>query len=748
MENNIEEQQNSSSVGSMSSLGSHLPVGRRESEDKGLAISTLKNPTLAISDDEMNDPDTDNEQHARKLILRSKARSTSITSLSMSSFPYGSFALGPISVLPPEILCVIFSYLNSKSDLLSVALTCRYWADLIIEPIWFRPGISRTEVFEKLRRVMSLPKEETAYDYRKYIKRLNLSLVPHLVTDDYLKLFIGSTNLERITLVNCSNLGHVNISGILKGCSRLQSIDLSGVRDIQDDIYYELSNNCKRLQGLYAPGSSKVSKAAVLAVVRNCPLLKRVKLSDCNEVDDEVLDNLVDCCPNLVEVELHGCEKVTNKSLNKLFAQLEFLKEFKISKNSNISYQCFESTSGSQLCLERLRILDLTQCNNITDKAVEMVIKLAPRLRNVLLSKCTAITDRSLRAIATLGKNLHYVHLGHCSNITDFGAKDLIKSCFRLQYIDLACCTQLTNETVQELSMLPRLRRIGLVKCSQITDDGIIALASYGRNGDDTLERVHLSYCMNLTVYPIYKLLKACPKLTHISLTGVSQFLRPDITQFCRDPPSEFNPQQKSIFCVFSGEGVAQLREHLRSLYETPQSPEGEGMEVLEIITTIIEHVDEVNERLFEDNIQRERLRLFVETTDHLVNHFYQLNVPRAHLTLFAKCVLTRLPTEHVPRVQRFFQLMQLHPIQQQQRQQAQPANNRPVNAPVTVRNNAVLLRQDQLIRLEDREREARAMPQDREDQGETTQQQRQLLPAQAFRGQMTIDDDEIMEEL
>ena len=32
-------------------------------------------------------------------------------------------------------------------------------------------------------------------------------------------------------------------------------------------------------------------------------------------------------------------------------------------------------------------------------------------------------------------------------------------------------------------------------------------------------------------------LLKACPRLTHLSLTGVPAFLRDDLDRFCRDAP-------------------------------------------------------------------------------------------------------------------------------------------------------------------------------------------------------------------
>lgn len=40
-------------------------------------------------------------------------------------------------------------------------------------------------------------------------------------------------------------------------------------------------------------------------------------------------------------------------------------------------------------------------------------------------------------------------------------------------------------------------------------------------------------------------------------------FLREDLTSFCREAPGEFTVQQREVFCVFSGEGVINLRKYL-----------------------------------------------------------------------------------------------------------------------------------------------------------------------------------------
>lgn len=165
---------------------------------------------------------------------------------------------------------------------------------------------------------------------------------------------------------------------------------------------------------------------------------------------------------------------------------------------------------------EHLRILDLTSCARLTDRAVERIIDAAPRLRNLVLAKCGNITDAAVYAISKLSKNLHYVHLGHCRNITDEGVKRLVASCNRIRYIDLGCCTHLTDDSVTRLATLPKLKRIGLVKCTNITDNSMYALARANHRSRQrrdhhgnfvpneyhvsSLERVHLSYCVNLTL--------------------------------------------------------------------------------------------------------------------------------------------------------------------------------------------------------------------------------------------------------
>ena len=98
----------------------------------------------------------------------------------------------------------------------------------------------------------------------------------------------------------------------------------------------------------------------------------------------------------------------------------------------------------------------------------------------------------------------------------------------------------------------------------------------------------------------IHALLNQCPKLTHLSLTGVQAFfLREDLISFCREAPpglfplssffsldfffsrrhpnhrAEFTDHQRNMFCVFSGEGVNRLRNYLNEDPESLYNAEG-----------------------------------------------------------------------------------------------------------------------------------------------------------------------------
>ncbi|KAK1622784.1 F-box domain-containing protein [Colletotrichum phormii] len=490
-----------------------------------------------------------------------------------------------VNRLPSEILISIFAKLNNSNDLFNCMLTCKRWAKNSVDLLWHRPACTNWKNHSSI--CLTLQLETPFFAYRDFIKRLNLAAggLADKISDGSVMPLSVCTRVERLTLTNCRNLTDQGLTKLVENSSSLLALDISGDEHITDVSILTIAEHCKRLQGLNISGCRLITNDSMMQLAENCRFIKRLKLNDCAQLQDNAILAFAENCPNILEIDLHQCAQIGNEPITALIAKGQSLRELRLAGCELIDDSAFLTLPPAKT-YDHLRILDLTSCARLTDQSVQKIIDAAPRLRNLVLAKCRNITDVAVNAISKLGKNLHYLHLGHCGHITDEAVKRLVQQCNRIRYIDLGCCTNLTDDSVTKLAQLPKLKRIGLVKCSSITDESVFALARANHrprarrdahgNIDEyyssSLERVHLSYCTNLTLKSIIKLLNYCPRLTHLSLTGVTAFLREEFAEFCRPPPPEFTDHQRGVFCVFSGVGVTKLRDYLNT------SPEYEGL--------------------------------------------------------------------------------------------------------------------------------------------------------------------------
>jgi len=493
--------------------------------------------------------------------------------------------LSPISRLPAELMISVFAKLSSPTDLKNCMLVSNDWARNSVGLLWHRPSTNKWSNVKSV--IQAVRTTNSFFDYSSLIKRLNLSTLGNEVSDGTLQPLSSCKRVERLTLTNCAKLTDLSLVSMLEENRSLLALDVTNVESITDKTMFALAKHAIRLQGLNITNCRKITDEALEAVAKSCKHLKRLKLNGCSQLSDKSIVAFALHCRYILEIDLHDCKNLDDDSITTLITEGPNLRELRLAHCWKITDQAFLRLP-SESTYDCLRILDLTDCGELQDSGVQKIVYAAPRLRNLVLAKCRNITDRAVLAITRLGKNLHYIHLGHCSRITDTGVVQLVKHCNRIRYIDLACCTNLTDASVTQLATLPKLKRIGLVKCAAITDRSIWALAKprqVGSNGPvaaSVLERVHLSYCTNLTLQVhdhlyysalihtnlsqgIHALLNNCPRLTHLSLTGVQAFLRDDLLVYCREAPPEFNEHQRDVFCVFSGVGVQRLRAFLNT---------------------------------------------------------------------------------------------------------------------------------------------------------------------------------------
>jgi len=415
--------------------------------------------------------------------------------------------VSPVHRLPAELLISIFSRLSASQDLRSCMLVSKDWARNSVGLLWHRPAMNKWDSIHSV--VLSIRRSDKFFAYQDLVKRLNMSTLASNVSDGTLAGMTQCKRIERLTLTNCTKLTDVSLQPLIDHNRSLLALDVTGLDQLTDRTMITVADNCLRLQGLNVTGCKKLTDASVEAVAKNCRHLKRLKFNNCVQLTDNSILVVAQHSTHLLEIDLYGLQNLESPAVAALLMSCPHMRELRLAHCSRITDSAFSDIPydpDMPVTFEALRILDLTDCNELGDKGVERIIQTCPRLRNLILAKCRQITDRAVFAITKLGKNLHYIHLGHCQRITDISVEALAKACNRIRYIDLACCSNLTDSSVTKLAGLPKLKRIGLVKCAGITDRSIYALAmgevKNGKkmNGVSVLERVHLSYCTLLTL--------------------------------------------------------------------------------------------------------------------------------------------------------------------------------------------------------------------------------------------------------
>ncbi|KIY49376.1 RNI-like protein [Fistulina hepatica ATCC 64428] len=368
----------------------------------------------------------------------------------------------------------------------------------------------------------------------------------------------------------------------------VEVVILSGVTDLSDRTLIAIARQCYNIGGLGVSGCTLITDFSLLELATVHPPLRWLHLTGAVGTTDPAVSAIARSCADLVELELADLPLVTAISLREVWDFSRNLQSLNLSRLPQLDEKAFPSAIGPDdgsdsetargesaddekplphrpvtvvealppLILTRqsphLRILDLSYCP-VTDDVIAGIVYHAPKIQNLILAGCTRLTDHALEHVARLGPHLDILVLAHVSSISDVGMMKIARACTSLRCVDLAFCRNLTDLTILELANL-QIQRLSVVRVQRLTDMAIYALAEHTR----TLERLHMSYCDNITLNAVHFLLKKCPNLIHLSATGVPSFRRKGVRRFSGSPPSGQN-HDPAAFRVFDGENVGRL---------------------------------------------------------------------------------------------------------------------------------------------------------------------------------------------
>ncbi|XP_066490096.1 protein AMN1 homolog isoform X2 [Tiliqua scincoides] len=183
--------------------------------------------------------------------------------------------------------------------------------------------------------------------------------------------------------------------------------------------------------------------------------------------------------------------------------------------------------------------LDLRDCN-ISDSALHQLCH-CKQLKKINLSvwkeNRPTITSEGVAALALSCRFLREASFKRCSNLMDHGVLTLSLNCPLLQILNIGGCSSITDSSLQALGQNCRYLHSVDFSSTQVTDDGVVALAS--GMCSENLKEIHMERCVKLTDVAVEAVLTYCPKMyillfhgcpliTDRSREALEQMVRPD----------------------------------------------------------------------------------------------------------------------------------------------------------------------------------------------------------------------------
>lgn len=246
-----------------------------------------------------------------------------------------------------------------------------------------------------------------------------------------------------------------------------------------------------------------------------------MEFNDTPFVEYSNVDTLLSKCSftiaqNFTKIEKNSFQTLPNNLKQKL---LKILSKRGFINDDNISLFLNAET----------KILDLTDCQQISDKALER-LDLCKNLRGIYLtSNLNPRTGITKKGISSLIKNCPYLRVllfDKCAQIDDLAVIELAKAYgLRLTHLNISNCSLLSDNALNALGTYCKSLKAINMNNTRITDTGIFNLLN--SNVSNTIEEIHISNCKLLTDESIEcilmktKCLKnllfhSCPKITGI----------------------------------------------------------------------------------------------------------------------------------------------------------------------------------------------------------------------------------------
>ncbi|KAK9075204.1 hypothetical protein SSX86_003525 [Deinandra increscens subsp. villosa] len=237
--------------------------------------------------------------------------------------------------------------------------------------------------------------------------RMMQELVLHSCNDQVLRGIAGFENLQILKLIGTvdgfysSLVSDIGLTILAQGCKRLVKLELRGCEGSYDGIR-AIGQCCQMLEELTV--CDHRMDDGWLSGLSYCENLKSLRLVSCKGIDRSPgLDEHLGCCRMLERLQLERCQLRDKQSLRAVFLVCRFAREMVVKDCWGLKDGMFLNAA---LC-RRLKFLSLEGCSRLTTSGLESVVLSLKELENLRVISCKNIKeDEVTPALSTLFCNL------------------------------------------------------------------------------------------------------------------------------------------------------------------------------------------------------------------------------------------------------------------------------------------------------------------------------------------------------
>ena len=237
--------------------------------------------------------------------------------------------------------------------------------------------------------------------------------------------YLSHLDLERISL-SCSQIDDIGIETLVRGCRRLQHIELNQCFAMSAQILSTFIS-CQYLKSLSIEDSFLISDSQLLRFIRQSqsPDLMYVSITHC-VIENKAFMLTDQPLSPVFYIRLSSTHHRHSSLMDQVITFMADMLDLK-TINFNATFIVHDDNTG----------LSVIRGNDVSDEGLLHLVENAPELTSIDLSDCTNITDAGISSIAKTCKSLEAMNLGGAVKVSPLSVMMLLESCASLEALKL-----------------------------------------------------------------------------------------------------------------------------------------------------------------------------------------------------------------------------------------------------------------------------------------------------------------------